>query len=132
MMGTLGVGCNLLKLSEEELNICKDKIAKYKEIRHIVQEGKFYRLQGNLVDNDYHVFEYVKDNEALLFAFLPQSKVGHRFTTVKLRGLDESKNYKFNLNENGFIKSGKYLMNHGLTINLEGDYASLVLYMKEA
>ena len=25
---------------------------------------------------------------------------------------------------------GKYLMNHGLTINLEGDYASLVLYMK--
>lgn len=25
MMGTLGVGCNLLKLSEEELNICKEK-----------------------------------------------------------------------------------------------------------
>ena len=34
---------------------------------------------------------------ALLFVFLPQSKIGHRFTTVKLRGLKEQKNYKFNL-----------------------------------
>ena len=30
------------------------------------------------------------------------------------------------------VKTGKYLMNHGLTIKLEGDYASLILYMKEA
>ena len=131
MMGTLGVGCNLLKLSEEELNICKEKIAKYKEIRHIVQDGKFYRLQGNLVDNDYHVFEYVNKDEALLFVFLPQSKVGHRFTTIKLRGLDENKDYKFNLFGQDVVNSGRYLMNHGLTVKLEGDYASLVLYIKE-
>ncbi len=131
MMGTLGVGCNLLKLSEEELNICKEKIAKYKEIRHIVQDGKFYRLQGNLVDNDYHIFEYVNKDEALLFVFLPQSKVGHRFTTIKLRGLDENKDYKFNLFGQDIVKSGRYLMNHGLTVKLEGDYASLVLYIKE-
>ena len=29
------------------------------------------------------------------------------------------------------VKSGRYLMNHGLTVKLEGDYASLVLYIKE-
>ena len=105
--------------------------AKYKEIRHIVQDGKFYRLQGNLVDNDYHIFEYVNKDEALLFVFLPQSKVGHRFTTIKLRGLDENKDYKFNLFGQDIVKSGRYLMNHGLTVKLEGDYASLVLYIKE-
>ena len=113
------------------MNICKEKIARYKEIRHIVQDGKFYRLQGNLVDNDYHIFEYVNKDEALLFVFLPQSKVGHRFTTIKLRGLDENKDYKFNLFGQDIVKSGRYLMNHGLTVKLEGDYASLVLYIKE-
>lgn len=132
MMGTLGVGCNLLKLSEEELNICKEKVAEYKEIRHIVQDGKFYRLQATLTDNDYHAFEYVKDEEALLFLFLPQTKIGHRFTTIKLRGLDESKNYEFMLNGEKVIKSGRYLQNHGLTLRLEGDYASIIIKFKQA
>ncbi|MGL5314745.1 MAG: alpha-galactosidase [Peptostreptococcaceae bacterium] len=132
MMGTLGVGCNLLKLSEEELNICKEKVAEYKEIRHIVQDGIFYRLQPTLTDNDYHVFEYVKDEEALLFVFLPQTKIGHRFTTVKLRGLDENKNYEFMFNGENVVKSGKYLQNHGLNIRLEGDYASTIIKFKQA
>ena len=62
---------------------------------------------------------------------MPQSKVGHRFTTIKLRGLDENKDYKFNLFGQDIVNSGRYLMNHGLTVKLEGDYASLVLYIKE-
>ena len=45
--------------------------------------------------------------------------------------LDENKDYKFNLFGQDIVKSGRYLMNHGLTVKLEGDYASLVLYIKE-
>ena len=41
------------------------------------------------------------------------------------------KDYKFNLFGQDIVKSGRYLMNHGLTVKLEGDYASLVLYIKE-
>ena len=45
--------------------------------------------------------------------------------------IDENKDYKFNLFGQDIVKSGRYLMNHGLTVKLEGDYASLVLYIKE-
>ncbi len=131
MMGTLGVGCNLLKLTKEELQICKEKVEEYKGIRHIVQEGRFYRLENTLKDNDYHVFEYVKEDEALVFIFLPQTKIGHRFTGVKLRGLDERASYEFMYNGQKIVKSGKYLQNHGLRVKLEGDYASTILHLKK-
>lgn len=131
MMGTLGVGCNLLKLSKEELEICTEKVAEYKTLRHIVQDGKFYRLQTTLTDNDYHTFGYVLNDEALVFAFLPQSKIGHRFTVVKLRGLDENSNYEFELAGEKLTKSGSYLMKHGLKIRLEGDYDSTIIKLKK-
>lgn len=131
MMGTLGVGCNLLKLSDDELKVCKEKVEEYKEIRHIVQDGKFYRLDKTLKDNDYHAFEYVLDDEALLFVFLPQSKIGHRFTFIKLRGLDLNSDYEFILNNEKTVKSGSYLANHGLKIRLEGDYSSQIIKLKK-
>ncbi|MGL5381269.1 GH36 C-terminal domain-containing protein, partial [Clostridium sp.] len=61
----------------------------------------------------------------------PQTKIGHRFTTIKLRGLDESKNYEFKFNGETVVKSGRYLNNHGLNIKLEGDYASLIVKFKQ-
>lgn len=130
MMGTLGVGCNLLKMNDYEINTCKEKIKYYKEIRHIIQKGKFYRLDKTLKDNDYFVFEYVLEKEALLFVFLPQSKIGHRHTFIKLRGLCENSNYEFTINNERKIKTGKYLQNYGLKINLSGDYQSIIIRLK--
>ena len=129
MMGTLGIGCNILKLNEEEIDISKKMIKEYKEIRHIVQEGEFYRLE-NTSCNDYHLFQYVKEDEALLFAFLPQSKLGHSGVRVRLRGLDSEKLYVFELEEKEYRKSGAYLMNHGIDIRLNGDYASEIIKFK--
>ncbi len=131
MMGTLGVGCNLLKSTQEELDICSRKVEQYKNIRHIVQEGKFYRLDTTLTDNDYHAFEYVLENEGVLFVFMPQSKLGHRPTTIKLRGLDEDSNYEVNINNYTMTKSGRYLENRGLDIRLEGDYSSFIINFKK-
>ena len=126
MMGTLGIGCNILKFSEEETAISKKMISLYKEIRHIVQKGNFYRLE-NTSDNKYFLYEYLKDNKGLLFAFLPQSKIGHRKTTVKLRGLDENAVYVVQTDLGEITKKGGYLMNCGLEIGLSGDYASTVI-----
>lgn len=126
MMGTLGIGCNILKLSEDEIELSKEMINEYKNIRHIVQEGSFYRLE-NTSENDYALFQYVKEGEVLLFAFLPQSKLGHRDARVKLRGLDGDKIYKFQINEEEFEKSGSYLMNQGIDIKLIGDYDSKII-----
>ena len=129
MMGTLGIGCNIIKLNEDEIDISKKMIKEYKDIRHIVQEGEFYRLE-NTSCNDYHLFQYVKEDESLLFVFLPQSKLGHSEVRVKLRGLDPKKSYVFELNKKEYKKSGAYLMSHGIDVKLNGDYASEIIKFK--
>ncbi len=126
MMGTLGIGCNILKYSEEEEAIAKELIGEYKEIRHIIQEGDFYRLE-NTSPNDYYLYQYLKEDEAVVFAFLPQSKIGHRGARVKLRGLEENKKYKVEYLNQVIEKTGEYLMNYGLDIRLQGDYSSCLI-----
>ena len=126
MMGTLGIGCNILKYTKEEEEIAKELIDEYKSIRHIIQEGDFYRLE-NTSSNDYYLYQYLKEDEAVVFAFLPQSKIGHRGTRVKLRGLEENKKYKVEYLNQVIEKTGEYLMNYGLDIKLSGDYSSCIV-----
>lgn len=92
MMGTLGIGCNILKFSEEEIELSKGLIEEYKNIRHIVQEGDFYRLENNS-KNKYKLYQYMNGKEGLVFAFLPQSELGHRGTTIKFRALEKESTY---------------------------------------
>ena len=126
MMGTLGVGCNILKFTNEEVILSKELIKEYKEIRHIIQEGDFYRLE-NFSKNNYSIYQYNYRNEALLFVFLPQSEIGHRAITVRLRGLEEDSNYIVKLEDREINKSGRYLMNHGIELKLWGDYDSRII-----
>ena len=101
-------------------------IEEYKNIRDVVQEGDFFRLD-HTSKNDYHLFEYTKEDKALLFAFLPQTKVGHRPVRVKLRNLDENAVYEYKINDETITKSGAYLMNNGINLHLKGDYASKII-----
>ena len=106
-------------------------ISLYKEIRPIIQEGDFYRLE-NTSDNRYFLFEYLKGEEGLIFAFLPQSKIGHRGTTIRLRGLNKNAVYTLETEGGKVTKSGNYLMNRGLDLQLKGDYASTIIrFVKE-
>lgn len=131
MMGALGIGCNILKFSEEDMELSRDMIRQYKEIRPIVQDGDFYRLE-NPSENGYFLYEYLKEDQGLLFAFLPQSRVGHRGTTVRLRGLEESALYSIQKEKETVTKSGSYLMNHGLELQLTGDYASVIFRFEKS
>ncbi len=127
MMGSLGIGCNILKFSTEETELSQRMIAQYKEIRPIIQEGEFYRLENPSADR-YFLYEYLREDRGVFFAFLPQSKVGHRGTTIRLRGLEENATYILHTSSKGEIaKSGGYLMHHGLEVKLNGDYASLMI-----
>ena len=131
MMGTLGIGCNILKFTEEETALSKEMIEQYKEIREIVQEGDFYRLENSSA-NDYFLYEYKKGEEGLIFVFLPQGKIGHSGVTVRLRGLCENTDYILTLEDREIKKSGGFLMNHGFDICLTGDYASTVIKFRNA
>lgn len=126
MMGTLGIGCNILKFSEEEIDLSKELIEEYKNIRHIVQEGDFYRLENNS-KNKYKLYQYMNGKEGLVFAFLPQSELGHRGTTIKFRALEKESTYLVKIDKNVIVKTGRYLMNHGLELKLYGDYDSIII-----
>ena len=126
MMGTLGIGCNILKFSESDMELSKKMIKFYKEIRETVQNGEFYRLE-NSSTNDYHLFQYNGKNESLLFIFLPTTRIGHKGVKVKLKGLAEDKIYRFKLDGKEVEKSGRYLMNMGIDLRLAGDYKSDIL-----
>lgn len=126
MMGTLGIGSNILKFNDEEIEMSKNLIEQYKEIRDVIQEGDFYRLE-NTSKNKYHLYQYNKEDRAILFAFLPQSEIGHRSALVKLRGLEEDAIYSANVRGKEIAKSGAYLMNHGVEIKLNGDYDSEIV-----
>ena len=101
-------------------------VDEYKNIREIVQDGDFFRLE-NTSANNYHLFEYTKEDSALLFVFLPQTKIGHRSVRVKLRNLDENAMYEYKINGETMVKSGSYLMNYGVNIHLRGDYQSEII-----
>lgn len=130
MMGTLGIGCNILKFTEEDVELSKSLIKEYKDIRHIVQEGDFYRLE-NTFQNDYKIYQYLKEDEGLIFAFLPQSKIGHRDVNIKFRNLKENRVYSLKINDENIEKSGSYLINHGINIKLCGDYDSMIIKFNE-
>ena len=129
MCGTLGVGADILKLSDEEMALFTAEIARYKTWRHVVQNGDLYRLQrpsgGNVAATEY----VSKDqNEAVLFLFMHSRKCGEVIPRVRLRALREDARY-FCV-ETGKTYAGRTLMNLGLSVELNGDFDSKVFYLQ--
>ncbi len=124
MTGTLGVGCDLTEMSDEELELSAEFVRQYKELRPLMQ--RWHRLE-NPSSNDYRLFQYSSGAGAVLFAFLPASRLGHTATTVRLRGLDPAAGYRFTLDWADHEVSGAYLMNRGVRLWLQGDYASTIV-----
>lgn len=149
MMGSLGMGCNILTFTPEQMEESRQFIKAYKAIRPTIQNGDFYRLEHQST-NDYHLFEYVYQDEALLFMFLPQANIDRAHVRVKLQGLDLEAHYEFEIPKKMTTrygdylfassdevvierrnKSGAFLMNHGLDLQLNGDYASAMIKFKK-
>jgi alpha-galactosidase len=129
MMGTLGIGGNINKWTEEEKKIAKDMIEEYKKIRHIVQFGDLYRL--SLIEKEeIHSVQYVLKDESVVFTFLPRQNYSKSKFRIRLKGLELGKRYKVKIEGKEYFKSGAYLMNYGIDVELKGDYASNAIYLK--
>ena len=129
MCGTLGVGADISKLSDEEMALFTAEIARYKTWRHVVQNGDLYRLQrpsgGNVAATEY----VSKDqNEAVLFVFMHSRKFGETIPRVRLRALRADARYF--CKETGKTYTGNTLMNLGLSVELNGDFDSKVFYLQ--
>ncbi len=160
MMGTLGVGGNLLKWSSEEEAQTKWFLAEYKQIRPLVQEGRLYRLRspgrfvvpgagsgfgvpplGGSGNDGFWAYSYVSPDRssAVLFAFLRSSELGNDLPAIRLRGLKPEARYRVEARQPDKANpplgtqtlSGTALMERGLALRLRGDYASALVRVQE-
>ncbi|MDY3919001.1 MAG: alpha-galactosidase [Candidatus Limivivens sp.] len=130
MCGSLGIGMDLNTASEETMEAIRHSITVYKEIRDLVQFGRVYRLKS-LSRDEIHAVQYVKENRSVVFVFLDHERYGNRHHHLLLRGLKEEKRYRLEYNGKEEVKTGDYLMQMGLFVELKGDYDSILLQLEE-
>ena len=132
MQGSLSIGGNLTRYSEEELEIHRKYIALYKEIRNVVQFGRFYRL-ANFAQDAIYATEYVLGDEAVLFLCTDaNSFFNDKFYHICLEGLDSAADYKLTFDNDEMTFSGAYLMNAGLDFEMGGTLSSKIIRIKKA
>jgi len=139
MSGRLGLELKLSDLPEQSLNFVREAVKSYKSIRNVVSTGDIYRIMSPY-DTDYSILSYLceKENKLILFAYKLKHLIGQLMPMVKLKGLNASSDYlieEINLlkgqlphcQQNGFVMTGRDLMNKGLRLNLAEEYDSAVI-----
>ncbi len=145
MSGRFGLELQPQHMTPEEKEMCRQAIADYKQIRHIVQLGDLYRLVSPYDGSGLSSLMYVTENkdEAAFYWWKLQQFVNEHYPRVKMAGLDPERQYrikelnrtdKSNLPYEGKIYSGRFLMANGLEIpyrhDYKCDYASRILYLE--
>jgi len=119
MQGSLGLGGNLNKYTQQDIDICKRNVAFYKEIRNIIQFGDLYRIL-NPDEDDILLNNYVSPDKTEAVAFL--ATAGTRFMKraipIHFEGLDDDTVYRFEFDGKEYEKSGSYLRNVGITLSM--------------
>jgi len=119
MMGSLGIGADLSAYSEKELSQAKELIAKYKQIRDTIQNGRLYRLMSPR-KTDFTVNQFISlDGSQVILLSLknPRALSMFKVLRIKLKGLCEKGIYRIKELERDY--SGSYLMNRGLDIDFK-------------
>ncbi|HEY5510248.1 MAG TPA: alpha-galactosidase [Prolixibacteraceae bacterium] len=139
MMGKMGYDIQLAHLNEKELKFSQDAIVNYKKISDIIWYGNLYRLASPYEGNRAVVqFSNEAKTRAVLFSYNLNTRYREAFNLVKLRGLDEAKNYKIEeinlfpdtksrFQFQGKTFSGDYLMKMGLNVSGSEALSSYVL-----
>ena len=127
MMGSLGIGCNILKLSKEDIKLSKELIEEYKKIRPIIKKGIFIGFQVTLRMSTIVFNMLSRKRRCYLFFYLKVSW-DMEVLELRLRGLQKDKIYSFNYNGQQLKKTGNYLMKQGIDLRLVGDYDSVIIH----
>lgn len=131
-MGSLGVGSSLNHFSEAELEEAAKLVAEYKEFRHVVQHGDFYRLTplGRL--EGVLAVQYLSEDrrEAVVLAYGYRKHFWQNSTRLQLRDLLPEGIYRVEgelWNESGQHLSGQILMSRGILPKLSQGIDSAVV-----
>jgi alpha-galactosidase len=130
MQGSLGIGADLNKMSADDLATIKRLIAAYHPIQKTIVQGDLYRLIAPTGGSEFSATETVAadKSQAVFFAFVHSTQKGRGFPRLQLLGLDPAANYGLTSMEGKTLDgtpsqaSGAWWMNHGIDLDLRGDF----------
>ncbi len=131
MSGNFGYELDLTQMSDEEKEQVKVQVQQYKEIRHMVQFGDFYRLRSPFEGNDTAWMMVSADgSEAFAVYVRVMAEPNAPLDWLKFNGLDAGAKYR--VADSGAVYGGDQLMYAGLPIpGLHGDYQSFVWHFNK-
>ncbi len=148
MSGRLGMEIQPKNMTPDEIELCRNAIREYKEIRPVVQLGDIYRLVSPYDGLDMASMMYCspEKDKAVFYWWKLETFCDQHFPRVRMAGLDPDKFYhvhELNRIDNvplpyeGKVFSGKFLMDSGLEIpyghtvdyHKQNDWSSRVLYL---
>ncbi len=132
MRGSLSLGGNMQKYSEEDMRISKEYIEFYKSIRETIQFGDLYRLL-NLDEDEISSDIYVSEDKskAVLFIAAVNTRCFKKKIPLYIKGLDDNKKYSFTFNNETIVKSGAYLKNAGISLEIREQYYNDIIIIDE-
>lgn len=115
MAGNFGYELDLTTLTVEEKEIVKKQIALYKEMRSLIQFGKFYRIINPFDENE-AAWSFVSEDQTEMAAsyFKILSQPAAAIKTLKFKGLNPD--YVYRNVETGELFGGDELMHVGITL----------------
>lgn len=142
MTGRLGMEMQPKNMTEKERAFARKAIATYKDIRQVIQQGDLYRILSPYDDLGAASLLYTtpEKDQAVFFAFKTIHYMNQILPRFKMAGLNPDKQYKIQelnvqgnrpLSIEGKTFSGSLLMNEGIELPLEYEYASRVLKLVE-
>ncbi len=148
MSGRLGMEIQPKNMTPDEIELCRNAIREYKEIRPVVQLGDIYRLVSPYDGLDMASTMYCspEKDKAVFYWWKLETFCDQHFPRVRMAGLDPDKFYRVHelnridnvpLPYEGKVFSGKFLMDSGLEIpyghtvdyHKQNDWSSRVLYL---
>ena len=137
MQGSLGIGANLNHWSAEDFATAKRLISAYHSVQKTIVRGDLYRLISPRDGSNSSATETVSADKAqvVVFAFSNATQKGVGFPSLQLEGLDPSAEYKATWIEGKgrpgtpASASGAWWMNHGVAIDMKGDYQAAALHL---
>jgi alpha-galactosidase len=132
MQGSLGIGANIAKWTDEESTTAKRLIAAYHQVQPTIVQGDLYRLISPRDGSEFSATQTVRadKSQSVVFAFIHSTQKGRIFPTLKLKGLDPAAQYALSSIDGKpragtpETASGAWWMNHGLDMDIEfrGDF----------
>ncbi len=131
MRGALSLGGNLNNYSDEDIAECRKYVELYKEIRGLVQFGDLYRLldlERDEVSAD--LYMSADKTEGVLFVAAVNTSCMKPPQPLHFEGLDDGKIYTFEYDGIRYEKSGAYLRNVGIVIDVKTQYYNRIIKIK--